>query len=154
MNAGAVSKLCLRCGLCCNGSLFTHIAPRPGELEVLRATGSKVHLLERRDGSFVIGLPCPALEGTRCSTYEARPVGCRDFVCRTAAALAQGALDQEEAEARVDEAKRRIALVAQQLPSGSGSDTQPVLRRARAHGLTEGPAALRAAEAWLDEHFR
>ncbi len=154
MNADAVSTLCLHCGLCCNGSLFTHIAPRPGELEVLRAAGARVRLVERRDGSCVIGLPCPALEGTRCSAYEQRPVGCRDFVCRTASALAADTIDQAQALARVDEAKRRIALVAQQLPVGAGEASEPVLRRARAHGLTEGPAALREAEAWLDEHFR
>jgi uncharacterized protein len=116
VNADAVSRLCLRCGLCCDGSIFTHIAPRGDELAMLAAQGTKIHVITRRDGSCVIGLPCPALEGTRCSAYEGRPQGCRDFVCATASQLADDRLSEAEAAAVVDEATRRIAAVAEALP--------------------------------------
>lgn len=146
-----MSRLCLSCGLCCNGTLFTHIAPRAGEVEAL--AGTRLHLVTRRDGRVVIGLPCPALEGRRCTMYDERPAGCREFSCATARALAEGEVDEATAHARVEEALRRLAQVEARLPRAA-EEPEPAVRRARRHGLVDGPEALRALDEWLDAWFR
>lgn len=150
--ADALSQLCLACGLCCDGSLFTHLVPRGDEARTLAHT--KLRLIDKRDGSTVIGLPCPALDGACCTMYEARPTGCRAFICATGRQLVAGEIDEGTALARIAEARRRLEQVRGALPPSAQGDDDSLLRKARRHGLVDGPAPLREADAWLDAHFR
>jgi Fe-S-cluster containining protein len=77
-----LSRLCLSCGLCCDGSLFGRVDLRPEEVQSARRRGLR---LLRGDESFE--QPCSAFqarsgESRRCSIYDDRPHACRTFTCR------------------------------------------------------------------------
>ena len=38
----SLTTLCLRCGLCCDGTLFTHVSLQPAEAAPLKALGLPV----------------------------------------------------------------------------------------------------------------
>lgn len=76
------SYLCNRCGLCCRDKV---IALSPYDvIRIARAarvdTGEAVARYTRRRGSLLRFLPagrCAALENTRCSIHQGRPLACR-----------------------------------------------------------------------------
>jgi Fe-S-cluster containining protein len=81
VSANASESLCLRCGLCCDGSLFSFLGVQPGEVERLAARGLVAET--RPDGRLALGLTkgCPGLSGKTCTLYEDRPLACRDYKC-------------------------------------------------------------------------
>jgi len=151
IDADLVSKLCLACGLCCAGALFTHVTLSAEEVARLRALGVRVR--KKRNGAVVLPLGCSALEGARCSVYDGRPAGCRAFVCEVGRALEGRALTLEAALAEVREAQRLIEAVAAELPAGVEHQGASPLQVAQRHGLVNGPGPLRAAQAYLRGHF-
>jgi Fe-S-cluster containining protein len=69
-------QLCLKCGLCCDGTIFAGVELQPGDdAKLLRALGLPI------PSSRKFGQPCNALAGCRCQIYEARPKHCRQFEC-------------------------------------------------------------------------
>lgn len=124
--SGDLSELCLDCGLCCDGTLFRHVAISGAEREELVRLGIGVGEKRKAD---VMWLPCGKLNGKCCTIYEARPGGCRAFVCALGKRVVKKELPLGEAKAQVVEMQARIAVLAAALPAGDG----PVLRRAREH---------------------
>ena len=122
----SLSALCLECGLCCDGTLFRHVAISLAERVELVALGIGVGEKKQRE---VMWLPCGKLEGKCCSIYEARPGGCRRFVCSLGKRLEAKDLSLDEARAQVVEMQARIAALREVLPPPEG---EPVLRHARA----------------------
>ncbi len=122
----SLSTLCLRCGLCCDGTLFTHVPLLRTEVAPLQALGLPVK--EREDGTPVLPQRCAALDGSRCTAYAERPEGCRRYHCNLFSALAEGEVSLDEALAVVD----------------------------RAHALraSTGPERGPELEDYLDRHFR
>ncbi|QRK13192.1 YkgJ family cysteine cluster protein [Archangium violaceum] len=96
----SLSTLCLRCGLCCDGTLFTHVPLRRTEVGPLKALGLPVK--ERKDGTPILPQRCAALEGKRCTAYAERPEECRRYHCNLFSALSEGEVSLEEALAVVD----------------------------------------------------
>ncbi|PZR04844.1 MAG: zinc/iron-chelating domain-containing protein [Archangium gephyra] len=121
----SLSTLCLSCGLCCDGTLFRQVAITPEErvrLEELRiGTG-------RKRGGDVMPLPCGKLVGTCCSIYEARPGGCRRFVCALGRRLQGNELSLHEAQLHVRDMHERLEVLRQALGLESSS---MILRTAR-----------------------
>jgi uncharacterized protein len=83
-------NVCLGCGLCCDGTLFSHL----GVLDEqdlgfpLRQLGVQL-IVEADPPAFA--LPCPALSDGACTIYhQGRPQACSWFVCDLAAAVADG----------------------------------------------------------------
>ena len=150
-DADPVSTLCQACGLCCAGALFSHVSLSHQEEARLRGLG--VRLRERRNGTVVLPLGCSALEGTRCGVYAGRPHGCRAFVCEVGRALERRALTLEQALAEVREAQRLIDAVAAELPPAAAGEAWSPMQVAHRDGLRNGPGPLRAAQAYLREHF-
>ena len=103
----SLSTLCQRCGLCCDGTLFTHVPLRPTEVEPLRALGLPVR--EREDGKPLLPQRCAALDGRRCTAYAERPEGCRRYHCQLFSALAEDEVSLPEALAVVDGAHALLA---------------------------------------------
>ena len=88
-----MERLCVQCGLCCDGTLFTHVALTPDEAARLGFPG-------------VLRQPCPKLgSDCRCTVYESRPKGCARFVCMLGRALEDGEVGLEEAVSKVEEMK-------------------------------------------------
>ena len=121
----SLSALCLECGLCCDGTLFRHVAISAGERQELVKLGIGVGEKQKHG---VMWLPCGKLEGKCCSIYEARPGGCRRFVCDLGKRLEAREVTLAEAEAHVREMQARIEALRQLLPPPDG---EPVLRYAR-----------------------
>jgi uncharacterized protein len=98
-----LSELCQRCGLCCDGSLFTHAPLQPGEVDAMRQR--KLEVMRRADGSPALAQRCAALEGCRCTIYTDRPDSCRRYQCLLYTALAEGEVSLDDALAVVAEAR-------------------------------------------------
>lgn len=103
----SLSTLCLRCGLCCDGTLFTHVPLRASEVGPLKALGLPVKA--REDGTPILPQRCAALDGKRCTAYAERPKGCRHYHCNLFSALSEGEVSLEEALAVVDGAHALLA---------------------------------------------
>ena len=97
-----LSTLCLRCGLCCDGTLFTHVPLQRTEAGPLKALGLPVK--EREDGTPILPQRCAALDGRTCTAYAQRPAGCRRYHCNLFSALSEGEVSLEEALSTVDRA--------------------------------------------------
>ena len=110
MKPSLTDRLCTRCGLCCDGSLFADV-----ELSsAAEATGLEVMGLEIEEDDADGGLlvqPCGALQGKRCSIYAHRPECCRTFECRLLQDARRGAVDVERAGKYIAEALKRVARV-------------------------------------------
>ncbi|MCP3137051.1 YkgJ family cysteine cluster protein [Pyxidicoccus xibeiensis] len=149
-----LSTLCLRCGMCCDGTLFTHVSLQPTEVAALQQRG--LPLSQRADGSPALAQHCAALDGRTCTVYADRPASCRRYHCQLFAALAEKEVSLDEALAVVDEAQALVAAAGEALPPASEGEPRSVMQRARrAEPLPpESQAARERAEAFLDKHFR
>ncbi len=155
-----LSTLCQRCGLCCDGNMFTAIPLRPAEVDGLRELSLPVRIGPA--GAPSLAQRCTALEGRCCTVYAGRPEVCRRYRCLLLTALVEAEVSLEEALAVVEGAHARIAAVAAALPPSSPGAPQAVLQRARQEDLPEhgGPLSSRTrelleqAEAYLDRHLR
>ncbi|WP_257461017.1 YkgJ family cysteine cluster protein [Archangium lipolyticum] len=154
----SLSELCRRCGLCCDGNLFSHVPLQGSEVEAARRNGLDVVALA--DGSPAVRQGCTALKGRQCSLYAERPEGCRRYDCQLFKKLAGKRVSFEDALAVVEQAHALLSAVERCL----GPDTDPrpssVLERARfaawgedGASSSETCAARESAEAFLDRHF-
>jgi hypothetical protein len=148
-----LSRLCVSCGLCCDGTLFSHVKISGSEREELARSGIGVGEKKGRD---VMWLPCGKLEGKCCTIYSQRPQGCRAFVCALGARVVAKELLVEDALVHVNELQARLSKLASVLPPGDG----PVFRRAREHVdsttaevTQEQLEAFRRVEDQRYEHF-
>jgi len=139
------STLCLACGLCCDGTLFTQVPLRSDELGRVRRRG--LPILERPQGA-ALQQRCAALAGCRCEIYDDRPAACRSYRCMLLTALGEGEVSLAEALVVVGQAHAAIAEVARAHP-GEGAAMQRA-RRAPGHDL----ATVQRATAWLSRHFQ
>lgn len=151
------SDLCRRCGLCCDGTLFSHVPLEHAEVDAARRHGLEVVRLA--GGAPALRQCCPALHARQCSVYGARPQGCRRYGCRLLGALTRQTVSLEQALAVVEQAHALLAAVERGLEPDADRFSS-VLERARfaSWGGGEGSssslnAARERAEAFLDEHF-
>ncbi|MCD9623279.1 hypothetical protein [Rhabdothermincola salaria] len=89
-------SLCVGCGLCCDGTLLSHLAlSDESDLGApLMAMG--VEVIVAADPP-VFALPCPAVVDGVCSIYARhRPRACSLFECDLTRAVAEGRLSTEE----------------------------------------------------------
>jgi Fe-S-cluster containining protein len=102
-----LSVLCRGCGLCCDGSLFSHVGLEPEEVDQLHSLG--IPTQTRRSGTEVLPQRCCALKGRDCQIYAARPSSCAEYQCVLATSLLEDRVTLEEAQAVVKKAQRLIA---------------------------------------------
>lgn len=138
----SLSTLCLSCGLCCDGTLFRQVRITPEErarlVELRIGTG-------RKSGADVMLLPCGKLEGKCCSIYEARPGGCRRFVCDLGRRLESNELSFDEAMLHVRDMQDRLEA----LRGALGLETSSmILRTAREVMDGAAPVPDRVPEAF------
>lgn len=152
------SELCQRCGLCCDGNLFSHVPLERAEADTARRNGLAVVSLA--DGSPALRQCCTALKGRQCSLYAERPEGCRRYACRLFLALAAGTASFEEARSVVERAHALLSSVERGLAPGTDARPTSVMERARFASWGEDggfspetSAARERAEAFLDQHF-
>lgn len=118
----AAARLCLDCGLCCNGVLFDNVRLQPGDTaKALTAQGLKI-----KKGQF-FNQPCSGLNGALCTLYQNRPTRCRAFVCGQFRAVAAGEVDFATAAGRIAEVRQGVAEVERLLSGTAGNNMRKPL---------------------------
>lgn len=79
----SAEKLCLACGLCCDGTLFDNVRLGPDDdAKALKALGLPVSVSRAKAPVTLFRQPCAALCADRtCRVYAGRPGQCRAFEC-------------------------------------------------------------------------
>lgn len=154
------SRLCLACGLCCDGTVYPHAVAR--EDEVAQATELGFTAIRTEDGYSAFRLPCHYLEGRACTRYrDWRPSVCGDYFCRVQARAGSGEITEDEALALIANAQDLRDAMAAQLPNDvPRSDSRNYLETISAKGGQLDPSAAAFAvrlfvlERFLDAEFR
>jgi len=141
----ADASLCVGCGMCCDGTLFGHVALADDEHGDAEAAGLALVRVDERLGFLQ---PCPCFAEGACTIYARRPAPCRRYRCATLQALEAGDIALGEARRRVAQAKAAIA----ELPGGLAA-TRQALAEPESHDPREA-LALARVELLLDRHFR
>lgn len=122
-------KLCLTCGLCCNGVIFADVQLQRGDdaarlktlgLRLLSLPGPpKPQTSPARDQRPVLqkkfNQPCAAFDGCRCRIYEDRPKYCRAFDCALLKSVNRGEVEPSDALSLIEKARCRAEKVRQLL---------------------------------------
>lgn len=103
------SSLCLECGLCCDGSIFSHVELSLSDCDRLGVDHSN---------SSRLYFPCQHLDGKRCSIYPSRPKICASYRCKTLTALENGDISPAEAHYTVHRAAKLGHEFEQAIPTG------------------------------------
>ena len=125
--------LCLRCGLCCDGTLFRAVELQSGDDPIhLKNLGLPIHPVRRRQSRTSTGSqfsqPCQALgAGCRCRIYSERPTYCRQFECLLFQQVRETKQTAAEALRLIRSARRRAATVRRLLEKLGDHDTQEPL---------------------------
>ena len=98
----ASSRLCLSCGMCCDGSLFARGRIEPGERQHWEAQG--LDCFGDGEADFFLQ-SCPCLEGTSCTLFgSGRPAICGSFRCEPLRRMEAGDTSLEAAQATIRQA--------------------------------------------------
>ncbi len=109
----AAEKLCLACGLCCDGSLFGHVRLGPeDDARRLKAAGLPVTVSRGAERVVRFRQPCAALGADcRCAVYAERPGQCRRFECGIYKDAVAGRIEFPAALRLVKKARRQADTV-------------------------------------------
>ena len=156
MATSLTDRLCTRCGLCCDGTLFGDVELH-GRAEATRllALGLPVDDGDAHAGEAdVLPLPCAALRGTCCGVYAHRPSTCRQFECGLLQRVRRGELTVARAlghivraRAQADGVRELLAEVEprpRRLPLRERCADAQMNRRTDALGLAPALAAAMA----------
>src|SRR6185295_3563585 len=138
MNPSLTDTLCTRCGLCCDGSLFSDVElASTDEASALEAMGLEIE--DDDDGELLLQ-PCRALKGKRCSIYPHRPECCRTFECRLLQEAKRGVVSVGDAKGKIGEALEQIERVKELIGQlGTVDERLPLKERCgEALELSEG----------------
>lgn len=122
-------KLCLTCGLCCNGVIFADVQLQkgddPAKLEALGLPLSKLaksrtaqdhsSKSQRAVHKSKFPQPCAAFDGCRCRIYADRPKYCRAFDCALLKSVNAGEVKTTDALRTIEKARKRAEKVRQLL---------------------------------------
>jgi Fe-S-cluster containining protein len=153
----AATRLCMACGLCCNGVLFDIVCLQPQDaMKTLEKLGMKVN---RRKTEPYFKQPCGFLHDRCCGIYDRRPVRCRHFECRILRRLDAGEFSEEQASSLIQQALRMVEEIEQRLEKLGGQDMQATLGSRVGQALEARPDPtlqdqLRRLQLLLDREFR
>jgi hypothetical protein len=133
------STLCVGCGLCCNGVLFTNARAEPGEVPRMRELGLEVEKVGER---LQFRQPCPQHHDGQCGIYSDRFLKCRTFRCALLKRLDSGETTLADAQAIVGQARAMLGRVA-------GLDPAAAQYRVRAEQRASAPAVGNSEESVL-----
>ena len=99
-----MSGLCLSCGLCCNGVIFSSV-PVASHDDVASLEGVGI-TLSVAGGERQFAQPCAAHDGRECRVYGSRPTACRQYRCDLLQRVEKGGIEPAEALRLIGEAIR------------------------------------------------
>jgi hypothetical protein len=154
------STLCVGCGLCCSGVLFSQARAEPDEVPRLKALGLEVE--QGRGERLQFRLPCPHHDDGHCGIYADRFLKCRTFRCALLKRLDEGEVGLVEAQSTVRQAKAMLARVTELDPRAAQFRFRAVQRVEQAPAETGEAAARRgrllieslALDLFFDRRFR
>jgi uncharacterized protein len=135
----AARSICVGCGLCCDGTVVSHLAVAD-ESDLgwpLRMLG--VELIVQSEPP-VFALPCPAVRDGVCTVYDKhRPSACAQFSCDLLDAVGEGGVT-------VDDARRiiRETIVTRDRVRAGSADDSDLLALVNAHFRAETSAVDRS----------
>ncbi len=133
--AGAVSRLCPKCGLCCNGVLFADVELRKGDdAQRLAELGLS---LEKKGRQRAFAQPCACFDGMLCRIYAERPAYCRTFECGLLKRVQAGGMNVAAALKTIAEARRGAEKVRKILHQPGQNDEQLALIQRYARVMRE-----------------
>ena len=146
----ASEALCVRCGFCCDGTLFGHVPLTDAEAARLPAP---LHVVERQGKRTRLAFvqPCAAFDA-QCTIYTERPTTCRSYRCALLKDVEAGTASHEDARQVVSSLHARREAIARlvQMPF----DTAKRELAANASLNVDAFLMLLGVEADLDRHFR
>jgi Fe-S-cluster containining protein len=159
--AEATTRLCLECGLCCDGVLFSDVELQPGDdARQLRALGLPVAVKRGTRAVQRFPQPCAALcADNRCRIYDDRPARCREFECGVLKEVIADRLDTGAALRLIHQARQRAKRVRELLRQlGDQEEHLPLgtrfrqARRCFENGAADAAAAELFGELTLAVH--
>jgi hypothetical protein len=103
-NLTSEQEICIKCGICCDGTLFNYAVLKKGEKEFLPKLLKKKYILTETGEAFK--LPCPYFD-KKCTIYDKeKPHVCSSFRCQLLKNLSKGKIDKVDAEQVVKNAMK------------------------------------------------
>jgi uncharacterized protein len=109
------SRLCLECGICCQGAFHFGARVHDGEHDAVRALG--LTITDSAEGP-VFPLPCLLHVDNRCTAYADRPSACRSYQCKLLLRYLAGKVTWDDCVRRVELAKDLLVRVRQRMALG------------------------------------
>ncbi|MBF0588276.1 MAG: YkgJ family cysteine cluster protein [Magnetococcales bacterium] len=109
-------RLCLDCGLCCQG-LLCPVILTPDERALYAETNTEIR--PRTKGDYYFSHPCPHLQPEGCNIYIQRPADCQHFRCRLLKRLIEGTSSLGVALAQVQQTREMSAALMAKLPDSA-----------------------------------
>lgn len=133
-------KLCVACGLCCNGAWFGRGDLGAHEVEPARTAGLRV---KSEDGRHHFGQPCTRYLNGCCSIYESwRPRVCGDYTCALLDRYLAGKVDEAEAMGHIASVKvMHERVIAETGDLEDGLSAASFMRRLGSRSPEDGQAA-------------
>lgn len=111
------SKLCLACGLCCDGTVFGFALIEESEVEDTAAIGLQTFRTTNDEPAFRLG--CHYLDGTACTRYQSwRPSVCGDYYCQVQKRVRKHEVAEEKAFSMIARARQMTDEIKALLPPG------------------------------------
>ena len=92
----SLSEICVKCGMCCDGTLFDR-AKIKGEEDEHLVGRLGLDVFSHADGKRYFRQPCPLFTGC-CSVYQTKPYVCNTFFCEPLKKVQKGEMSFEKAE--------------------------------------------------------
>lgn len=145
------SRLCVSCGLCCQGVFHHGVKLQPDEVENAERLGLQI---DRGPEGFTFLLPCPHHVEDRCAVYDRRPSSCRRFQCKLLRRYLGGEVGLEEGLSVVRRARELVNGLRSRLGIAAGGPPLWSEMRAQSDVTGEQPEALLDAAALLALSWR
>lgn len=145
--------LCLTCGLCCDGSLFSDVRLTREDVVRLGVEGARATHTRKTISRSAFRQPCAALHEGLCAVYQLRPGHCRNFDCALLQRNVAGEISREDAlriitrcRAHAARARKLLTLLGE---SREDLSLQKRFRRAEKIALNSSDEAALGAYAEL-----
>lgn len=138
------SQLCVSCGLCCDGTIYSMAPFMEGDTDEQKSWFADNPPTPGMGEGW--GQPCHFLCGATCGIYEKRLGTCRTYRCRTLLALDASEVSLAEAQARVAQSVAQRSRVCAE----AGTETlQQARDRLKPLAKAGGPIPAEHARAFL-----
>jgi len=118
--AGAPAlSLCMGCGLCCNGVLYSHALLEPHEVQPAIRAG--LNVLQDQGGRRFTQ-PCACFDDGPCAIYADRPAACASYQCALLKRHLAGEVSLDQCVAKVRRVKELVASITARLPDAGPTD--------------------------------